>query len=92
MGKGQATNVLNVAFVEKQPPAEEIDRILRACVGAAAQVDPTHDILGTAWFRRSARDNPLDDEIISNYGALSYLSYQASTKTIAVREMNFNSK
>lgn len=92
MGKRQATSVLNVSFVETQPPAEEIDRILRACIGAAARVDPTHDILGTAWFRRRARDNPLDDEIISNYGALRYLSYQASTNTIDVREMNFNSK
>ena len=92
MGKEQATNVLNIAFVGEQPPAEEIDRILRACIGAAVQVDPTRDILGTAWSRKSAQDNPLDDEIISNYGPLNYLSYQASTKNIEVRKMNFNSK
>lgn len=90
MGKKDATNVLNVAFVGKQPPNPEIDRILRACVSAAASVDPSRDILATAWFRKSDRDNPLDDEKIDNYGVLGFLSYQASTKTIDVREISFN--
>lgn len=90
MGKGDATNVLNVAFIGKKPPNPEIDRMLRACVGAAASVDPSRDILGTAWFRKNDGDDPLDDEKIDNYGVLSFLSYQASTKTIDVREISFN--
>ena len=90
MGKGAATNILNVSFIGKQPPNPEIDHMLRACVGAAASVDPSHDILATAWFRKSAGDDPLEDEKIDNYGVLSFLSYQASTKTIDVREISFN--
>ena len=89
MGKGGATNILNVAFIGKQPPNPEIDRMLRACVAAAASVDPSRDILATAWLRKSAADDPLDDEKIDNYGVLSFLSYQASTKTIDVREISF---
>jgi hypothetical protein len=90
MGKSGATNILNVSFIGKQPPNPEIDRILRACVGAAASVDPSRDILATAWFRKNAGDDPLEDEKIDNYGVLSFLSYQASTKTIDVREISFN--
>ena len=89
MGKGGATNILNVAFIGKQPPNPEIDRMLRACVAAAASVDPSRDILATAWLRKSAADDPHDDEKIDNYGVLSFLSYQASTKTIDVREISF---
>lgn len=89
---GQNTNIVNVAFVGRRPGAKEIDRILRDCVRAAAKIDGTKDILGTAWLRKKAGDDPLDDEIIDNYGVLSYLSYQASTKTIEVRQMKLKGR
>ena len=92
MDKAQNVNVMNVTFIETQPSTDVIDKILRACISATSKLDGSLDILGTAWLRKNAGDDPNDDEIINNYGALNYLSYQASSKTIEVREMNFNKK
>jgi hypothetical protein len=90
--KGQKTYVVNVTFVERQPTRREIDNILRDCVASATKIDSSRDILGTAWFRKDASGNPSDDEIINNYGVLKYLSYEASSKTIDVRQIRLISK
>jgi hypothetical protein len=90
--KGQKTYVVNVTFVGRQPSRREIDHILRDCLASATKVDSSRDILGTAWLRKDASANSSDDEIINNYGVLKYLSYEASTKTIDVRQIRLISK
>jgi hypothetical protein len=89
--KGTRSKIVNVTFLGKQPPVKEIDRILRKCVLAASQFDATQDILGAAWYRPPGSSEE-DDELLNIYGPLSYLSFDARTKTIDVRAMNFGNK
>jgi hypothetical protein len=78
---------VNVNFIGKRPSNKEIDRVLRDCVSAAIKLDGTKDILGSPWLRKSAKDNPRDDELLQPYPGLKYLSYEASSKSISVREL-----
>lgn len=73
-------------------PNKEVDRVLRACVSVAVKRHETKDILGSAWFRKRAGDNPYDDELLHPYGGLRYLSYDAVSKGTAVREMQLKKK
>jgi len=92
LAKGRAPGIVNVAFIGRQPNKAEIDRILRDCIKVASKIDSSHDILGTAWFRKRASDDPSDDEIINNYGPLRYLSYEAKSKSIEARDMDFGKR
>ena len=81
---GNTYNV-NVIFVGKTPSTQEIDRVLRDCLAAAARQDGSKDILGSPWLRRKAGDRHSNDELLHPYGGQQYLGYEARTRTIAIR-------
>jgi hypothetical protein len=81
---GNTYNV-NVVFVGKAPPAQEIDRILRDCLAAAARQDGSKDILGSPWLRKKAGDRHNNDELLHPYDGLQYLGYEARSGAIAIR-------
>jgi hypothetical protein len=88
----QGINSVDLTFVGSRPPANEIERLLRQCAVAAAKKDGSRDILVSAWLRKRASDNERDDELLHPFGALKFLSYEASSKTIAVRELKLQKK
>ncbi len=83
---------VNVTFIGKRPPSKEIDRVLRDCVLAASKRDGSKDMLGSPWFRKRASDNPNEDELLHPYGGLNYLSYEASSRSIGIRELKLKKK
>jgi len=89
---GQNIYTVNVTFISKRPSDKEIDRVLRNCVAVAAKRDGTKDILGSPWFRKRPSDDPYDDILLNPYGGLRYLSYEAATKGIGVRELKLKKK
>ena len=78
---------LNRALIDK-----EIDRVLRDCVSVAVKRDGTKDILGSPWFRKRAADNEDDDDLLHPYGGLRYLSYEAASESIGIRELKLKKK
>lgn len=88
----QKIYTMNVSFIGKRPPNKEVERVVRDCVAAAVKRDGTKDILGTPWLRKRAGANPDDDDNMDVWGGLRYLSYRASDKSIAVREMVLKKK
>lgn len=87
-------NIYNVqlTYVGKKPLSPEIDKALRNCLSVAARIDGTKDILATAWLRKNQADKPNDDDMLNPYGGMHYLSYRASDKSIAVRELRLKRK
>jgi hypothetical protein len=81
---GNTYNV-NVIFLGKAPSPQEIDRILRVCLAAAARQDGSKDILGSPWLRKKAGDRHNNDELLHPYDGLQYLGYEACSGTIAIR-------
>lgn len=90
-GGGDIYNI-NVSFVTKRPDDKLIDKTLRECIAASLKLDDKKDILATAWFRPIAGTNPNDDEMMNPYGSLKFISYTASTKSIAVRSIQLQRK
>lgn len=82
-------NIYNVqlTYIAKKPPSQDIDKALRHCLAVAAKSDGTKDILATAWLRKRAGDKPNDDDMLNPYGGMKYISYKASDKSIAVIEL-----
>jgi hypothetical protein len=87
-------NIFNVqlTYVAKKPPSQDIDKALRDCLAVAAKKDGTKDILATAWLRKRAGDKPNDDDMLNPYGGMKYISYKASDKSISVRELKLQKK
>lgn len=90
-GGGDIYNV-NVTFITKRPDDKLIDKTLRECISASLKLDDKKDILATAWFRPIAGTNSNDDEMLNPYGSLKFISYTASTKSIAVRSIQLGKK
>ena len=88
----QGIYAVNVTFFVKRPSNKEINRVLRDCVSAAVKLDGTKDILGSPWFRKRATDSHYDDELMNPYGGLRYLSYEATSKGIDVRDLKLKKK
>jgi hypothetical protein len=63
-----------------------MDRILRECIAAAVKIDSKKDILATPWFRANVKDNPLKDKMLSPYGAMSVIVFDASGQKVVVTE------
>jgi hypothetical protein len=78
---------LQLTFITKKPPAPEIDKALRACLAVASKADGKWDILATAWLRRKPTDNANDDEILSPYGGMKYIIYEAASKSVLVKDV-----
>ena len=91
-GPGQGIYNVHVTFIGKRPPDNEVDRVLRACLSVAAKRDGSKDILGSPWFRKRAGDSPNYDTLLHPYGGLRYLSYEAASKTIGIRELKLKKK
>lgn len=88
----QSIYTVDVTFIVKRPPDKEVDRVLRDCVSVAVKRDGTKDILGSPWLRKRASDNPNNDDLLHPYGALRFLSYEATSKTIGVRDLKLTKK
>ena len=88
----QKVSIVNVTFIAKRPSDKEIDRVVRDCVAAAVKRDASKDILGSPWFRKRPTDNQDDDDLLHPYGGLRFLSYEAVSKGIGVREMKLQKK
>ena len=88
----QNVYTVNVTFLTKRPSDKEVDRVLRNCVTVAVKRDGTKDILGSPWLRKRAGDNPNDDDLLHPYGGLRYLSYDATSKEIGIRELKLKKK
>lgn len=84
--------VVNVNFIGKHPSNKEVDRVLRDCLSVAVKRDGTKDILGSPWFRKRVGDDPNDDELLHTYGHFRYLSYEAASKNIGIRELKLKKK
>jgi hypothetical protein len=83
---------INVTFIAKKPNNKQIDKILRECLAEAIKLDNAKDILAIDWYRPKQGANPNDDETLNNYGALKYISYTASTKSIAVHSIKIGKR
>jgi len=90
-GAGDIYNI-NVTFIAKKPNNKQIDKILRECLAEAIKLDNTKDILATAWYRPKQGANPNDDDNLSIYGNWKFISYTASTKSIAVHKLELKHK
>ncbi|SOD39881.1 hypothetical protein [Nitrosovibrio sp. Nv4] len=90
-GGGDIYNV-QVTFITKRPDDKLTDKALRECIAKSLTLDGKKDILATAWFRPMAGTNSDDDEQISPYGSLKYISYTASTKSVEVHSMQLRKK
>ena len=90
-GGGDIYNI-NVSFISKRPDNKLIDKTLRECIAASLKLDDKKDTMATAWFRPFAGSNPNDDEILNAYGSLKFISYTASTKSVAVRSIQLKKK
>jgi hypothetical protein len=90
-GAGDIYNI-DVTFIAKKPGNKQIDKILRECLAEAIKLDNSKDILATAWYRPKQGANPNDDEMIDPYGALKYISFTASTKSVAVHSITLGKK
>lgn len=88
----QNLNAVDLTFVGEKPPNKDIDRLLRECAVVAAKRDPSRDALVSAWFRKRPGDNWRDDDLLHPYGAMKFLSYTASSKSIAVRDIKLPKK
>jgi len=82
----QGINSVDLTFIGGAPSNNQIDQALRECAALAAKRDPSKDILVSAWLRKRPGDDWRDDDLLHPYGSMKYLSYQASSKTIAVRD------
>ena len=81
--------IVIVTFIAKRPSNKEIERVVRDCVSVAVKRDGSKSILGSAWFRKHATDDPFDDELLHPRGSRKYLSYEADSKDIAFRDSAF---
>ena len=88
----QGINAVDLTFVAIKPSATVVDKLLRECAAVAVRRDGSKDILISAWYRKRATDKPNDDEILHPYGGLKFLSYEAASKTIAVRDLTLKRK
>jgi hypothetical protein len=89
---GLGVNRVDLTFIGTKPANKVIDRSLRECAKVAVKRDPSKDILVSAWLRKRARHNPQDDTLLYPHGSTKYLSYEASSKTIAVRKLRLQKK
>jgi len=78
------TNYLSVTFFGQEPSKSEMDRILRECIAAAATIDSRKDILAAPWLRANVNDNPVKDRMLSPYGLMSAIVFQASGQKVVV--------
>jgi hypothetical protein len=85
-------NKVDLTFIGAKPANKAIDRSLRQCAAVAAKRDPSRDILVSAWFRKRAGNNAQNDALLYPHGSTSYLSYEASSRTIAVRKLKLQKK
>ena len=83
---------VQLTYVTAKPSNQEIEKALRSCLAVAAKADGTKDILATAWLRKRPSDKPNDDEMLNPFGGMKYISYKASDKSIAVRELKLQKK
>lgn len=90
-GGGDIYNI-NLTFIGKKPSKSLIDKALRECLQVAIKLDNRKDILANAWYRVSTKSNPYDDDNISPYGSLKYISYTAAKKTIDINSINLQKK
>ena len=88
----QGINAVDLTFVAVKPPAKVVDKLLRECAAVAVRRDGSKDILVSGWYRKRATDNPNDDELLHPYSGLKFLSYEAASKTIAVRDLTLKRK
>ena len=88
----QGIYTLNVSFIVKRPAVKDIDHALRECLAMAVKQDGSKDILVTPWLRKSEKDNPNDDAMLSPYGSLTNLIYEASTKSIKIHKLELKKK
>lgn len=88
----QGIHAVDLTFIGAKPRNKDVDRLLRECAAAAIGIDPSKDILVSAWFRKRPGDSWRDDDLLHPYGSMKYLSYQASSKTVAVRELKLQKK
>lgn len=82
-------NTVDVTFIGKKPSNKQIDKALRACAATAVKRDASRDILISAWFRKRAGTPAKNDTPLHPHGSMKYLSYEASSKTVAVRKIKF---
>jgi hypothetical protein len=82
-------NTVDVTFIGKKPSNKQIDKALRACAATAIKRDASRDILVSAWSRKRASSPVKSDTPLHPHGSMKYLSYEASSKTVAVRKIKF---
>lgn len=82
-------NTVDLTFIGKKPSNKQMDKALRACAATAIKRDATRDILVSAWFRKRAGAPAKNDTPLHPHGSMKYLSYEASSKTVAVRKIKF---
>jgi hypothetical protein len=76
-----------LTYIGKKPTNKQLDAALRDCLAVAIKIDGSKDILATAWYRPKRGANPYDDDQLNPYGAIQFISYTASTKTIGVHSL-----
>lgn len=83
---------VDLTFIGRKPPNPEIDKLLRECAALVIKRDPSKDILVSAWLRKRLGDNWRDDELLHPWGGLKFMSYEARSKTVAVRDLKLQKK
>jgi hypothetical protein len=85
-------NAVDLTFIGAKPANKAIDKSLRECAAVAAKRDPSRDILVSAWSRKRTAKDSRNDKLLHPHGPTKYLSYEASSKTIAVRKLKLQKK
>jgi hypothetical protein len=88
-GGGDIYSIL-VLFTCQRPAPAKVEAVLRECIATALKLDGTKDVLATARLRKSPADT--NKISISPFKGAQYISYTASQKTVAVHDIELNSK
>jgi len=90
-GGGDIYNVM-VTFVGKKPSNATAETTLRECITEATKKDGSKDVMATAWFRKKLNASENDDEQLQPFGSMKFISYTATTKKVAVRNLELVEK
>jgi hypothetical protein len=85
-GGGDIYNV-QVTFTGSKPARAKVEFVLRECIATAVAKDASKDVLATAWLKKYKGGRDTDDEQISPFSGLKYISYTAATKKVEVHEL-----
>ncbi|HEX6692061.1 MAG TPA: hypothetical protein VF110_13050 [Burkholderiales bacterium] len=79
---GRDEHIVNVVFVGFRPSRARAEWSLRDCLGTAAKLDGSRNIVAFLWYRERGQQA---QELMEPFGPARRLVYQASSRQLVVR-------